>query len=162
METHNGQADQAEDHVEQDHRSSEVIFVTEPASAEHDHAREDIGRGYQTLRSPNAETHVLSENDREEVGEGVSDGGGVEEDQGESPNFQVQAPSKEAAQMEGLNLGITTIRIDPADNEGGLALGKESPGVVCLVREVYEKPVASNAKQARNEAFNDEDPSPSS
>lgn len=58
METHDGQADEAENHVEQDDGSAKVVFVSKPAGGVHDDGGESVGRSNQALGRASAETHV--------------------------------------------------------------------------------------------------------
>ena len=82
---HDRQADQAEQHIRNYDGPTDVVFVAKPAHAEHPKPGEGVRRGNETLRRANAETEILVENDGEEVGEGIGDGRGVEENHGVGP-----------------------------------------------------------------------------
>ncbi len=84
---HDGQADDAEQGVEGDDGSANVVFVSYPASCEHHHAGKRVRRCHQALGGSDRETHVVHQDDWEEVCKGVCDGGGVKEAQCVGPNL---------------------------------------------------------------------------
>jgi hypothetical protein len=79
MEAHDRNTDDTQYHVENDNRSSNVIFVTCPTRCVHHDSCQSVWRSNQTLRRADRETHILSENNGQEVCERICDGGGVEE-----------------------------------------------------------------------------------
>lgn len=69
---HNRQADQGNDGVEYQNGSAYVILITHPSSAIHKDSREHVWWCYKALRTGDAETHTLSQNDWQEVGNRVA------------------------------------------------------------------------------------------
>jgi len=80
METHDGQADEAEHHIEQDDGSAKVVFVSKPAGGVHDDGGKSVRRSNEALGSTGAEAHVEGQNDGQEVCQCVCDCGGIEKD----------------------------------------------------------------------------------
>lgn len=58
METHDGQADEAKNHIEQNDGSAKVVFVSKPAGGVHDDGSKSVRRSNEALGSAGAETHV--------------------------------------------------------------------------------------------------------
>ncbi len=51
----------------------------------------------------------------------------LQETHGEAPNFQIQSRAKELPNGEGLGLGVSTISLNPVDDEFYLSLVEEIP-----------------------------------
>lgn len=60
VEAHDWKPDEAQDHVENDDRATDVILVASPTGGEHNDGSQRVWRCYETLRSANRELHVLS------------------------------------------------------------------------------------------------------
>lgn len=146
---HKCEADNCHDHVENDNRTTDVVFVAEPARGIHNDAAEDVGRSNKALCSADIEAHAIFKNDWQKVGESISDRSGVEKDQCVTPNFDVKATSEEAAKCEGLRLGIGTVGIDAVDDEVGLFSCKEVPVGLAVIRKANEEDIASDTKSNR-------------
>lgn len=74
-ETHHGQADDAEQGVEDEDRCADTELVAEPGSAVHHDTGEDVGWSDEALGRADAETHAFHQDDGKEVGDGVGDSG---------------------------------------------------------------------------------------
>lgn len=159
---HDGESDEAEKHVEEDHGASDVILVADPASCEHDDTSKGIRRRNETLSCSDAETHVSDEDDGEGVSKGVADGGGIEEDHSIGPNLPVGTASKELPELEGRDFGVTTITADTIDDPLALTNTEERPCLALGVGEVDEEPVSSNTEGDCESTFDDENPAPAS
>lgn len=159
---HDGESDEAEEHVEEDHGTSDVILVADPGSREHDDTSKGIGRRNETLSCSNAETHVSDENDGEGVSKGVADGCGIEEDHSISPDLPVGTASNELAELEGRDLCVATVTADTIDDPLTLTATEERPRLALGVGEVDEEPVSSNTEGDGESTFDDENPAPAS
>ena len=82
VEAHERQADQAQHHVEQNQGPAHVVLIADVAAGVHDDAGEGVGGCHEALGRADAEPHVDLQDDGQEVGEGIGDGGCVEEDLG--------------------------------------------------------------------------------
>lgn len=176
-EAHDGKTDQTQNHVEDDDRPADLVLVASPASRKHDEGTKDVRRSDQALRRSNSETHVLVQDDGEEVSQRVCDGGAVEEDlmtvsfrnswthlttyESIAPDLGVETGTEEFGRGERFVLGITTIMVDTVDDELSLTLGDELPGLMGLVGEVNQRPVTNDTEEARQSTLDDEDPAPS-
>src|SRR5690242_10830394 len=172
--THDRETDQAEDHVEDDNGSTDLLLVTKPSAAVHDDGGKCIGGCDKTLCFTGGEAHVALENDREEISQRIRDGCGVKKDlrgsvqrslaaseptyHSVAPDFEVHSTPEEFPGVPRLRLSIATISIDTSDNEFGFALGQELPRCVRLVREIDQEPVCGDTKKAGQSTFNNEDP----
>lgn len=159
---HDGESDEAEKHVEEDHGASDVILVADPSSCEHDDTSKGIGRRNETLSCSDAETHVSDEDDGEGVSKGVADGGGIEEDHSIGPYLPVGTASNELAELEGRDLSVTTITANTIDDPLALTATEERPCLALGVGEVDEEPVSSNTEGDCESTFDDENPAPAS
>lgn len=162
METHDGEADETQQHVDQDRYAPDLVLVTQPAGRDHDDPGKGVRRRHQTLGRADGEAQALVQDDGEEVGERVRDGGGVEKNQGITPDLPVRPGAQERAQGEGGHRGVATVGIDPADDPGPLAGGEEPPRLALGgVGEIDNEPVARGGDEAREDALDDENPTPS-
>lgn len=157
---HDGQANQAEKHVEEDDGAANAVLVSKVAADEHDDAGECVWRGNEALSLVDREAKVAAENEGQGVCQGVGDGGGVEEDHGVGPDLPVGAALEEAGEVELGDDGVATVTLDAVDDPLALALPKEAPSLALGVGEVYEEPVGGNAEDAGDEALDEEDPAP--
>lgn len=159
---HDGESDEAEKHVEEDHGASDVILVTDPGSREHDNTSKGIRRRNETLSCSDTEAHVSDEDDGEGVSKGVADSGGIEEDHSIGPDLPVGTASNELAKLEGRDLGVATITADTIDDPLTLTTTEERPCLALGVGEVDEEPVSSNTEGDGESTFDDENPAPAS
>ena len=90
VESHNRKSNETQDHVEDDDRSTQMVFVASPASGIHDDSSKCVRWSDETLRCANGETHVFCQNDRQEIGKSVGDSCGVEEDLESQSRSKVQ------------------------------------------------------------------------
>lgn len=127
MKAHDGQANEANDHVEQDHRAAQLPAVAGVAIGVDDERGEDVRRRHQALRRADAEAHVFVQDDGKEVGECVRDGCRSEKHQSVAPDFEVEAGAEEFTCGEGLRFGVAPVRVHSGNDESGLALGEEAP-----------------------------------
>jgi hypothetical protein len=79
-ETHDRNTNNTQDHIENNNGPSYMVLVTRPACRVHYDRCQCVWWRDQTLRRANRKTHVLSQNDGQEVCECICDGGSVEED----------------------------------------------------------------------------------
>lgn len=159
-EAHDGETNHAEDDVSDNDGAADVVLVADPAREVDDDGGKGIGRSNQALSLADRESELEVENDGQEVGEGVGDGGGVEEDHGVGPNLPVETGTEVLLDGEFLDLDITTVGVDTSANPLLLGGAKERPGLSLGVGEVDEEPVADKTEHAGEDTFNDEDPSP--
>jgi hypothetical protein len=157
-----GQADDAEHHVEDDDGAAKVVLVADPGGAEHDDAGKGVRGGDEALGGADLEAHVDDKENGEGVGEGVGDCGGAEEDEGVGPDLPVQAGTQELAQVEWRGLGVATVAPNLVDDPGTLAGAEEAPRNTGGVGKVDEEPVAGDAEGAGQDTLDDEDPAPAS
>ncbi len=171
-----GKADQDQDGVEDDERAADVVLVSDPAKKNHQQARGGVGRSDQALRRGYAEPHIETEDDGEEVGDGICLCGRGEEDQSEAPDLQVEAGAQPLLEAERLRVGVAAVLVHLVHDEASLALVEEAPGLVGLVGEVDEEQVSDGGDdagellpsagylgrgtRATDDAFQDEDPPP--
>lgn len=178
MEAHNRDTNDAEDHVDDDDRSSNMVLVAGPTCCVHEDRRKRIGWSHETLRSADRESHVLRQDNGQKVCKRVCDSRGVEEDlnalvadlglhrntksyHGKSPNLDVQTSTQKLLQIPWLRLRVTTISVDRIDDELGLALVEEVERGVGLIGEIDDCPIANDTHEDRQSSFDDEDPAPS-
>ena len=158
--THDRQTNQAQDHVEDDDGTANVVLVAYVASGEHDNTGKHVGRGNETLRLSDGELEVGDEDEGESVCEGVGDGGGGEEDGGVRPDLPVATRFEERLQVEFLDLGVGTVGVDAVDDPLTLAGAEELPCLAVGVGEVDEEPVGGYGDAAGEDALDDENPAP--
>lgn len=157
---HDGEADEAENHVEDDDGTADVVLVADPGCCEHDNAGESVGGSHETLSLTDAETHVANENNGERVSESISDSGSIKEDESISPNLPVPGTTEELAKLESGDLGIATVTMDTADDPVSLTLAEEGPSLSLRVGEIDEEPVTGDTQGHGEDTFDDEDPAP--
>lgn len=80
VESHNRNSNDTQDHVEKDDWPTKVVLITKPTSSVHDNCGQCIGRGDEALRCADRESHVLCQNDWQEIGKCIRDGRSIEED----------------------------------------------------------------------------------
>jgi hypothetical protein len=116
------------------------------------------------LGCADAEAHVASQNDRQEVGQCVGNRRCVEKDlylsvswhsnrcpdayQCETPDFNVGTALEELGKRPWLRLSITTIPVDTVDDVHGFTLGQEVPRFMRLVGEIDQSPVTDDTEKA--------------
>jgi len=155
-----GQADEAKEVVEDDDGPADAIAVAEPAGGEHDDAGQDVGRSHEAVGLDGVEVHALLQDDGEEVGQGVRDGSGVEEDHGVGPDLPVTRMRHVAAEVEGQHLRVATVAVHLVHHPRPLPGAQEVPSLALRIWEVDQQPVPSDAEEDGDEAFDDEDPPP--
>lgn len=157
---HDGETDDAQQHVDDNDGTTVPVLVTVPSQAEHDETSKRIRWCHETLRRADVEAHALREDDGQEVCEGVGDGGGVEEYQSVYPDLPVATSAEETLQVEGKDLGVATVCLYTSTDPGLFSLAQERPGLPLAVGKINQKPVARNTEEARQDALDDEDPAP--
>lgn len=161
--SHKAKTEDLKETVGDNDDTAHSVLITEPTTAEHPDTGKDVWWGDEALRCTNAETHTTVENQWQEVGESVGDGGGEAEDKTEAPNLDIETTLEESSHRERFKLDITTISINLADDEVDLRLVQESPGVAMIcIWEWNQEPVAKEGDSASDNTFNDKDPSPAS
>lgn len=155
-----------------------MVFVAGPTRCVHENRCERIWWRNEALRCTDRESHVLRQNNGQEVCKRICDGRRVEEDlhtsvtdskntaiacsyHGESPDLDIQTTAKELLQAPWLWLCVTTILVDCIDDKLGLALVEEMPRGVGLVGEVNKCPITDDTQEDRKRSLDDEDPAPS-
>lgn len=157
---HDGEADEAEDHVEDDDGAADAQLVADPGGREHDDAGKGVGRCDEALGLANGEVHAFGEDQGQCISQCIGQGRGVEEHHGIGPDLPVQARAQELLQVERRDLSIAAVTLDAVHDPFALPLAEEVPGDARGIGEVDEQPVASDAEGAGQGAFDDEDPAP--
>ena len=127
MVSQDEQTDESQDGVEDDERPADVIFVSNPTEDDHEYARSCVRRRNKALRGGNAESHVQAEDYGQKVCDGVGLGGYGEENEREPPNLQVETCAGPLPEVEWFGDGVTTVPVDPIDDEANLTLVQEMP-----------------------------------
>lgn len=96
----------------------------------------------------NGEAHSALEDDRQEIREGVSNGGAAHENQREGPDFEVQPCAEKLANGKGLGDGIPAVFVDAINDVASFALAEEAEGLVLVVREADDGPIADYGDDA--------------
>lgn len=144
---HDWQADDAQEHVEGDDRSTNPEVISSITSGIHDQSAEDVWRGDEALRGSNAESHIYAEDDGKEVSQSIGDRSGAKEDQGISPDLPVRSTAEELLEGERLGFSIATVSLDTVDDPALLALVEKAPGLVLAIWETNQEPVTSKADE---------------
>lgn len=160
VESHDGQADQAQDAVEDDDGPAKPVLVACPAGKVGNDAGKNVRGSDEALSLTDAETQVAAEDGGEEVGECVGDGGGVEEDHGVQPDLEVGTRTHVLDQRKGLDLDVAAISVNAGADPFLLLGAQEAPALSLGVGEVDQKPVSADTEDDGNDTLNDEDPSP--
>lgn len=111
-ESHHWKADKREDTVGDNPWGANVVFVTSVRKGHHDKRSKDVGRCDQTVGCRRAEAHAVLENDRKEVRNGIGDGGGEHEDQGEAPDLEIKRTLAVASEVELLGNNVMAILLN--------------------------------------------------
>lgn len=122
-----------------------MVSITHPRGGVHDHTGKDIRRSNETLRRTNSKAHPLSQDDGEEIRDGIGDRRQAEEDHGKAPDFQIEAGLEEFLQGEGFRVAVVAVGVDAADDKVAFALVEEAPGLGGTVGEVDEQDEAEEA-----------------
>ena len=160
VESHDGETDEAEHHVEDDNGPTNVVLVASPASEKHNDRSKGIRRRSKAQRASKTKPKLIHQNRRQRERKRIRQGGSIEEDHGISPNLPVGAAPNEATDGKGRRVGVATISLDAANDPGALAGAEELPGLALRVGEVDEEPVADEGEGTGHYAFEDEDPTP--
>lgn len=161
MEPHDGQSDEADDHVEDDDGPAHLVPVARPAGGVHDDGGEGVGRRNEALRGADRVAHLLVQDDGQEVRQRVRHRRRVQEDHGVPPDLDVQRCAEEFTGRPGLGLRVAAVAVHPRDDILCFALRQEFPALVRLVREVDQRDVGADAQCHGQRALDDEDPPPS-
>lgn len=161
MEAQDGQADDAEQHVEDDDGAAHVVLVAEGGAGKHDDAGKDVWGSDEALRRADVKAEAEVEDDGHEVGQRVGDGGRVEEDEGVHPDLDIGAAAQPLLPAERLSLDVSTVGVNLGDNPCPLAFAQEAPVGSCRVGEIDEQPVAGNTEETGNDTLDNENPTPS-
>lgn len=158
---HNWESREANEGIEDKDGSSHSPFVSDPGRAIHQDTGKGIGRCHQALRGADRVTHVVPENNRQEVGDRVGDSRQAEENHGEAPDLEVQARSSPLLEAERLDACVISVLGDSANDELAFLFVQEVPGSSRgSIREVHQEEVSNNSDDACQDTFHDENPSP--
>ncbi len=113
--------------VEDDDRATQVPFVAVICLDEHYNRSSHVRWSNEALSLCNVETHTISEDDWEEVCNGIGIGGREDVEHREAPYLPVETSSEIGAKMEWLNLDIGSIVFDTCDDEVGFFLVEKMP-----------------------------------
>jgi len=158
------QADESEDTIGDDPDRANVVFVTGPCESVHDDCGKDVGWCNQALSLAGAESHAVLENDGQEVCDGVGDGGGTHEDDGEAPDLQVNGVGHVLFEVELFWDGIMSIFLNSGYDKGGFLLVKEVGTKKALLGskfwEVDDEIPSDEANDNCDDTLENENPSP--
>lgn len=157
---HDGEADEAEHHVEDDDGPADAQLVADIGRCEHDDAGEGVGRRNEALGLADGEVQFFGEDQGQRVSQRVRLRRGVEEHHGIRPDLPVQAGCQKLLQVERRDLRVATVALDALHDPFALLLAEKVPCQARGVGEVDEQPVAGDAEGAGERAFDDEDPAP--
>jgi len=107
--THHRQANQCKNAVGNDPWRSDVVLVTSPGEAVHDEASEDVWRRDEAVGCSWAEAHAVFEDDREEVGDSVGNGGRHHEYHRKAPDLEVERALEVFGHVELLGNDIVAV-----------------------------------------------------
>ena len=159
-EAHDGDTNDGQQGVSGDDGAADLVLVADPGAGEHDEAGEGIGGSDEALGLGDVEAHAAVQDDGQEEGQRVGDGGGVEEDHGVRPHLPVQARGEVLADDKLLRDHVAAVGLHARAHPLAVAGGEEGPGGAGRVGEVNEKPVAGDTQDAGQDALDDEDPAP--
>lgn len=140
-----------------------LTLITSPCEAKHDEAGENVRRRNQAVRSSSTEAHSILEDNREEVCDGVGNGGGEHENGSEAPHLQIQSIRKVLPHVEFFRQGIVAILFNAGDNEVDFLLVEELLAHTRLVgklREVDNEIPSNETDNDGDNTLEDEDPAP--
>ena len=155
------QANQTHDAVADDKRTTNPIFVAEHGTEVHPDSGEYVWWSNQALRSGDSKAHSLSQNDRQEVRNRVSDGSGQHEQSGETPDLDVHSASNVLRKAEGCRDSIVAILLNSCNDKLCFLLIQEWEskgfGPICgFFWEVGNQCAANEANDNREQALHDE------
>lgn len=71
--THDWQADEGKNGVEDDDWPTNVVLISDPGGAEHNDTSKDVWGSHEALSGANAEAHTTRQDDGEEIGDSIRD-----------------------------------------------------------------------------------------
>ena len=160
MKAHDGETDEHEGDVANDDGATDLVLVTRPSGSVHDDAGESVRWCYEALGLADVEVHLIPENDGQEVGKCIRDGGGVEEHHGVGPHLPVGTAPKPQSEVEFRHMRIASVAMDTAHDPVAFPLVDELECPESLVGEIDDEPIAGDSKEAGENTFDDEDPAP--
>jgi len=144
MPTHDRQTDEAKNHVENDKRATELEPISRKSNAVHDNTCKGIWWSNKTLCFAHVEAHAATEDNREKIGQGISDSSIEAKNECEAPNFEVISRGEELLEVEWLGVRIATVRVDTVDDKLSLTLPEELPRTMLPIRKIYQCPVSED------------------
>lgn len=84
----------------------------------------------------------------------------AEKDKGKDPNLEVGSGLQKGSKGKGLRYGVSSIAVDAANDKVALLLGQKVPRPMSLFWKPHEEEVGDESTDARDDAFDDEDPPP--
>lgn len=144
---HHRQSDNAQQAVGYEDYPTRVVFIANIGAYVHDYSGEGVRGCNETLGLADAEAHSFAKDYGEEVGDCVgycceATGGGVsgretvykvggrgvvQENETESPDFQIKGWFEEFAQGEGFYVAVVAVLVDTADDISCFTLVQEAP-----------------------------------
>ena len=150
---HDGETDEAGDHIEEDDGTTNMVLVTQP-SCEHHHDTSKRKRWRnKTLRLGDIEAHASHKNDWERERKRIGQSRRSEEEQCVRPESPIGAGAQELLEVEGWRDAVAAVASDLVDDVGSLTGTEERPVLALRVGEVDEEPVASDGESAGQNTF---------
>lgn len=128
-------------------------FVGKVRLRVHDDSSSNIRRRNEALRFSKRKLHSYSEDDGQEVGDGVGVCGGKHEERGKSPDLEVGGMGQVRLDVELCGEGVGAVLLDTGHDECGFSGREEVPGAGGELREVNYEEVADEGGNAGEEAF---------
>lgn len=149
------ETDKAEKRVNDDGGSAVADLVSVHGLDEHEDTGGGVWWGNKTLGLSDVETHLATENDWQEVGNGVGSDGAKTEQGGETPNLEVGGVLEVLTKVESWCLNIGTVVLNASNAKVDLGVGQELVVAASLIWEWYEGEVADNGDDAGEDTFHD-------
>lgn len=155
-ETQDWETDKAEKCVNDDGGSAVANLVSVHGLDEHEDTGSRVWWSDKALRLSDVETHLATENDWQEVGDGVGSNGAETEEGGEAPDLEVSSVLEILAKVEGWSLNIGTVVLDASNAEVDLGVGQELVVAASLIWEWHEGEIADDGDDAGEDTFHDD------
>jgi len=162
-ETETAKTDEHKTGVGDDEGRADAVFVCVPGKAESDHGGEDVRGCNQALCITLVEAHAYFKDNREEIGNSISDGGREAEEGCKGPDLKISGALEILADFELFKGGIVAILFDCCDDKVNFLLIQElgsERDVGSLFGEVDNGEVGTDGEDTGDETLHDKDPAP--